>query len=182
MGLQRCRAVDQDEDAASKSDLDGEKTTLHREVTEGGFEDGKEEEEEEEGAEEEEEEGEEEGGEEEEEEEEEEGEEEEEEGEEKGEKGEEDEDEALPAAVVHQELADEEETASVVTEVSAATTTEQSDESLGYVPLVATSVAAISEQSRNIAFKREALHDLGVGALNRVKMNVNERLEALVKM
>jgi len=178
--------VDQDEDAASKSDFDGEKTTLHREVTEGGFEDGKEEEEEE-GAEEEEEEGEEEGGEEEEEEEEEEegeeeGEEEEEEGEEKGEKGEEDEDEALPAAVVHQELADEEETASVVTEVSAATTTEQSDESLGYVPLVATSVAAISEQSRNIAFKREALHDLGVGALNRVKMNVNERLEALVKM
>jgi len=177
------RAVDQDEDAASKSDLDGEETTLHREMTEEGFEDGKEEEEEE-GAEEEEEEGEEEGGEEEEEEEEgeEEGEEEEEEGEEEGEKGEENEDEALPAAVVHQELADEEETASVVTEVSAATTTEQSDESLGYVPLVATSVAAILEQSRNIAFKREALHDLGVGALNKVKMNVNERLEALVKM
>jgi cobalamin biosynthesis protein CobT len=110
-------------------------------------------------------------------------EEEEEEGEEEGEDEgkEEGEDDALPAIVVHQEREDEEETASVLTEVSAATITEQNVEELGFIPLVATSVFAIVEASREISFKREVLENLGVSALNRVKRNVNERLTALAQ-
>eukprot|EP00624_Nannochloropsis_granulata_P002869 evm.model.NODE_24622_length_62854_cov_30.334282.24 len=78
----------------------------------------------------------------------------------------------MPAAVVYEELlADEKETAS----------TEKNDEALGYILLVATSVATILEQSRNTALKRGALQDLGVGFLNRVKIFVSDRLLALAE-